>query len=53
MLSIRLKSELKVGLLLRLYTAVRSKSILNHCYIEYLLKLKSKYEKLLKLDFCV
>ena len=46
MLSIRLKSELKVGLFLKLYTAVRSKSILNPCYIEYLVKFKSKYETL-------
>ena len=46
MCSIGYKSEFQVGLLLRLNTAVRSKSILNPSDAGYLVRFKSKYETL-------
>ena len=42
--SVRHKSGLQVGLFLRIYTTVISKSISNSCNIKYLVQYKSKYE---------
>ena len=47
MYSIGLKFGLQAGLVLRLNTAVRSKSTSYSCNIEYLVRFKLKYETLL------